>query len=293
MKEVGAEEEDEWVDDTKLAQKNFMPIERRDDPATVVEINARMYPVEELYIDTMVENLLREQEIVKTHQDKDLLYESRCISEGNKPQVKEATMRVAAMLICDVIERLNRFGEKEGEDKKSVLVFLPGLHEIFEFIEFIKETYDDKWVRETFELVPLHSSLCEDEQDRAFRTGGRLEGKRKVIVATNIAESSITIPDVKYVIDFMLTKELNYDPMTKSESLDLCWVSKASAKQRAGRAGRVSSGVVFRLCPKRFYVNSIVEYPKPEMQRCPLEKLILQIKLWNKYEPEEILGRAI
>jgi len=51
-----------------------------------------------------------------------------------------------------------------------------------------------------------------------------------VIVATNIAESSITIPDIKYVIDFMLTKELNYDPLTKSESLNLSWVSKASSK---------------------------------------------------------------
>lgn len=202
-------------------------------------------------------------------------------------------MRVAAMIICDVITKLNRFDEKPEDEKNSVLVFLPGLHEIFEFIEFIRETYDDKWVRETFDLIPLHSSLCEDEQERAFRPTNRLEGRRKVIVATNIAESSITIPDVKYVIDFMLTKELNYDPTTKSESLNLSWVSKASAKQRAGRAGRVSNGFVFRLCPKRFYENSIVEYPKPEMQRCPLEKLILQIKLWNKYEPEEILGRAI
>lgn len=74
-------------------------------------------------------------------------------------------MRVAAMIICDVIEKLNRFEEKtEQEDKKSVLVFLPGLHEIFEFIEFIKDTYesnDNPWVRSTFELIPLHSSLCE------------------------------------------------------------------------------------------------------------------------------------
>lgn len=70
-------------------------------------------------------------------------------------------MRVAAMLICDVIEKLNRFEDAEGEEKKSILVFLPGLHEIFEFIEFIRETYDQQWVRQTFELVPLHSALCE------------------------------------------------------------------------------------------------------------------------------------
>src|SRR4051812_2941850 len=102
-----------------------------------------------------------------------------------------------------------------------------------------------------------------------------MDGKRKIIIATNIAESSITIPDVKYVIDFMLSKELYYDPMTKSESLILSWISKASSKQRSGRAGRVADGVVFRICTRNFYNNSIPEYPKPEMQRCPLEKLIL------------------
>lgn len=78
--------------------------------------------------------------------------------------------------------------------------------------------------------IKIYNLSFRDEQERAFRTTSKLEGKRKVIVSTNIAESSITIPDVKYVIDFMLTKELNYDPMTKSESLNLSWVSKASSK---------------------------------------------------------------
>jgi ATP-dependent RNA helicase TDRD9 len=73
----------------------------------------------------------------------------------------------------------------------------------------------------------------------------------------------------------------------------MTWCSKANAKQRAGRAGRVSDGFVFRMSSKMFYTHSMPEFPMPEMQRCPLEKLILQIKLWNKYEPEEILGRAI
>jgi HrpA-like RNA helicase len=72
-------------------------------------------------------------------------------------------MRVASMLICDVIQKLNRFEDNLEEDKKSVLVFLPGLHEIFEFIEFIRENYERDWVRESFDLIPLHSSLCEDE----------------------------------------------------------------------------------------------------------------------------------
>ena len=84
-------------------------------------------------------------------------------------------------------------------------------------------------MKKNFDLIPLHSSLNEEEQDRAFKNVGQMEGKRKVIVATNIAESSITIPDIKYVIDFMLTKELHYDPVSKSESLQLTWCSKANA----------------------------------------------------------------
>ena len=183
-------------------------------------------------------------------------------------------MKLAATLICDVIEKLNRF-QDAPEDKKSVLVFLPGLFEIFEFIDYLTEAYEPLWVCQHLELVPLHSALCEEEQERAFKSSQRLDGKRKVIVATNIAESSITIPDVKYVVDFMLAKELHYDPVTKSESLQLAWASKAAARQRAGRAGRVADGLVFRLCSEKFFRNAVPEYPKPEMQRCPLEKLVL------------------
>ena len=82
-----------------------------------------------------------------------------------------------------------------------------------------------------------------------------MQGRRKVIVSTNIAESSITIPDVKYVIDFLLTKELYYDPASKSENLQVQWCSKANATQRKGRAGRVADGVVFRLCTQSFYTS--------------------------------------
>lgn len=201
-------------------------------------------------------------------------------------------MRAASIIICDIITKNNMFSD-DLEEPKSVLVFLPGLAEIFQFMDFLKEYYDNDFISKKLELIPLHSSLNEDEQDKAFKHVNKMEGRRKIIIATNIAESSITIPDVKYVIDFMLTKELHYDPVSKSESLQLNWCSKASAKQRMGRAGRVSEGIVFRLCSKRFFDNFMPEYPKPEMQRCPLEKLILQIKLWDRYEPDEILGRAI
>lgn len=69
-------------------------------------------------------------------------------------------MRVASLLICDVIERLNMFND-DVKEKKSVLVFLPGYAEIFEFMDFINETYDKNWIRNNIELIPLHSALCE------------------------------------------------------------------------------------------------------------------------------------
>ena len=75
----------------------------------------------------------------------------------------------------------------------------------------------------------------------------------KVIVATNIAESSITIFGVKYIIDYCLTKEIHYDSKSRLENLKLIWASHASCNQRAGRTGRVCDGYVFRLVSKEFY----------------------------------------
>lgn len=288
------EDEDEWVEESKDNGK-YMPIKKADDPADIIEINARMFKVTSYYIDQIIKNIQQQSTtLALTAQDKELLHEAYESFHSNKPSIKEGVMRVASIIICEIIHRQNTFGDDtEVEEKKGILVFLPGLHEIFEFIDFIKDFYPAQWLQNNMELIPLHSSLSQEEQDRAFRNAAFMKGKRKVIIATNIAESSITIPDIKYVIDFMVTKELYYDPVSKSEALQLHYSSKASSKQRAGRAGRVSDGFVFRMCSQQFFDNGIPEYPKPEMQRCPLEKLILQVKLWGTYEPEQILGRAI
>ena len=127
-------------------------------------------------------------------------------------------MRAASIIICDIVVKNNMFND-DPELPKSVLVFLPGLAEIFQFMDYLREFYQNDFISKKLELIPLHSSLNEEEQDRAFKHVDKMQGKRKIIIATNIAESSITIPDVKYVIDFMLTKELHYDPVSKSESL--------------------------------------------------------------------------
>ena len=230
-----------------------MPVKKAEDPADVVVINARCFKVTEFYIDDMIDNILKESDkrrITLTPQDKELLLEAQQTSSAYlKANVKESAMRVATIIICDVIERLNSF-EETSDVKASILIFLPGLAEILQFIEYIGEFYDRLWIKQNLELIPLHSSLNEDEQDRAFKNVTKMEGRRKVIVSTNLAESSITIPDVKYVVDFMLTKEVHYDPASRSESLQLTWCSQANATQRAGRAGRVSDGYTFRMVTK-------------------------------------------
>ena len=116
---------------------------------------------------------------------------------------------------------------------------------------------------------------------------------RKIILATNIAESSITINDTCYVIDFCLIKELQFNAKTNHESLELKWASKANCLQRGGRAGRVGTGYVFRLVNEHFFKKVLDDFPSPEILRIPLEKVILKIKVYDCGEPSVILGRAI
>lgn len=115
-------------------------------------------------------------------------------------------------------------------------------------------------------------------------------GYRKIVLSTNIAESSITVPDVRFVIDFGLFKESYFDPDTNLESLRLEWCSRANLDQRKGRAGRVRSGYVYRLFKKDFY-DDLPQYSKPEILRAPLEKLILSIKVYG--EPVSLLSLAL
>ncbi len=98
----------------------------------------------------------------------------------------------------------------------------------------------------------LHSSQPSHEQESVFRP---CPGKRKIIAATNIAESSITIPDVRFVFDFLLCKENHYDIESQSEHLQLHFVCKANADQRAGRAGRVAEGLCFRMLPQKQFTS--------------------------------------
>ena len=143
------------------------------------------------------------------------------------------------------------------------MVFLPGIAEIESFVDLLEERFVEK--RSYLEFIPLHSTLSDINQDKVFRSSGK--GNSKIIIATNIAESSITIPDVTYIIDFCLIKGINYDTRTNMERLELMWASRASAKQRAGRIGRVSDGYSFKLIKKCFFDNEMLLFSRAEIQR--------------------------
>lgn len=134
---------------------------------------------------------------------------------------------------------------KAPKDKsnESTLIFLPGLGEI-EYMVTQMHDYFAKKI-ENFELIKCHSSILNDDVTKKLHT--MYKDKLKVIIATNIAESSITVFGVKYIIDFCLSKEVNFNQKSRMENLELVWASKASCEQRAGRTGRVCDGLVFRM----------------------------------------------
>uniref|UniRef100_A0A8C6VEM3 RNA helicase n=1 Tax=Naja naja TaxID=35670 RepID=A0A8C6VEM3_NAJNA len=141
------------------------------------------------------------------------------------------------------------------------------------------------------QVYPLHSSVTLEEQNNVFLAA--VPGYRKILLSTNIAQSSVTVPDVKYVIDFCLSRNLVCDEDTNYQSLRLCWASKNSCDQRMGRAGRVSKGYCYRLVYKDFWTNYIPESNVPEMMRCPLETTVLKVKMLDMGEPRALLATAL
>ncbi|KAI2994624.1 hypothetical protein CBS147346_10331 [Aspergillus niger] len=125
-------------------------------------------------------------------------------------------------------------------------------------------------------VLPLYSQLPTKEQLRVFEPPP--EGSRLIVLATNVAETSLTIPGIKYVFDCGRAKEKQYDLATGVQKFQIEWISKASANQRAGRAGRTGPGHCYRLYSSAIYENEFAEYTDPEILRTPIEGVVLQMK---------------
>ena len=140
-------------------------------------------------------------------------------------------------------------------------------------------------------ILPLHSSLSNAEQTAIFQKPPK--GKRKIVLSTNIAETSITIDDVVFVVDAGRVKENRYDDLNKMPTLAECWASKAATKQRRGRAGRVKPGYCWHLYSSHTNDRILDDYQLPEMLRVGLEDLVLQILVLDLGEPSKFLMKAV
>ncbi|XP_014832185.1 PREDICTED: putative ATP-dependent RNA helicase TDRD9 [Poecilia mexicana] len=260
----------------EFAEYFATPIWGKMSPAYVYEVEGAPFTIEEFYLDDLQK--LYPYRIEPPHPD-DLL--------------------ISPKMYDLAISLIQSFNEMEGKDfskveeggtplseRGSVLVFLPGIHEIRCMQESLA-----KLANQRLQVYPLHSSVTLEEQNGVFLSP--VPWYRKVILSTNIAESSVTVPDVKYVIDFCLARHLVCDKDTNYQSLRLTWASKTNCNQRKGRAGRVSKGFCYRLVTRAFWTNEIPEYMIPEMQLAPLSTILLKVKLLDMGDPRSLLSTAL
>jgi ATP-dependent helicase HrpB len=165
-----------------------------------------------------------------------------------------------------------------GETSGDLLVFLPGAGEIRACAEFLGTALVGR--EEGPSLHPLYGDLPFEEQERAILPAE----KRKIVLATNIAETSLTIEGVKVVVDSGLTRRQQYDPATGMNRLITVPVSRSAAEQRQGRAGRLGPGVCYRLYSRHAF-QSLIPFAPPEMLVSDLSSLALELAVWGVKDP--------
>ena len=183
------------------------------------------------------------------------------------------TDKYATALIANVVQKALR------ETSGDILVFLPGAGEIRAAREALAETLDDNALK-GISIHPLYGDLPFEEQERAILPSP----ERKIVLATNIAETSLTIEGVRVVIDGGLIRRLQHDPATGMNRLITVMVSQASARQRQGRAGRLGPGVCYRLYSRHTF-QSLIPFAPPEIAVSDLSSLVLDLAVWGVQNP--------
>lgn len=202
----------------------------KDEPAPVINVSGRLYPVEVRW---------------RPVRDED-----------------DADDRTLMDAIVDAVDELAMAG------RGDVLVFLPGEREIREAAEALRKHHPP-----ATEILPLYARLSAEEQERVFRSGGG----RRIVLATNVAETSLTVPGIRYVVDTGLARVKRYSYRNKVEQLQIEPVSQAAANQRAGRCGRVAEGICIRLYDEADFAKR-PKFTDPEILRSSLASVILRMK---------------
>lgn len=171
---------------------------------------------------------------------------------------------------------------------KAILVFLPGIAEIRTLNDML---LGDKFFQTNWLVYPMHSTIASEDQEAAFLIPPT--GHRKIVLATNIAETGITIPDITCVIDTGKHREMRFDERRQLSRLIDTFISRANAKQRRGRAGRVQEGLCFHLFTKYRHDSIFSDQQTPEMLRLSLQDLAIRVKICKIGGIEETLSEAL
>ncbi|KAM3595501.1 uncharacterized protein V6R79_024411 [Siganus canaliculatus] len=262
------------IDCRQFADYFATPVQGKMKPAYVFEVEGAPFTIDQFYLNDLHKLFLCKVDL--PHVD--------------DPHITPEMYSLAVSLIqsFDDLESKDSYKaeSKTSSERGSVLVFLPGLNEICYMQEALA-----KLAHQRLQIYPLHSTVTLEEQHGVFLLP--VPGYRKIILSTNIAESSVTVPDVKFVIDFCLARHLVRDEDTNYQSLRLAWASKTNGNQRRGRTGRLSKGYCYRLVTKEFWDNEIPDNMIPEMLVSPLATVMLKVKLLDMGDPRSILSTAL
>ncbi|CAN0622064.1 ATP-dependent RNA helicase HrpA [Burkholderia multivorans] len=217
-------------------------------PAPVIEVSGRLYPVEVRY-----RPVAEDRPAVKH-------------AEGTASRDRVKTAREAERDLMDAI--VDAVDELCREGPGDVLVFLPGEREIRDAAEALRKHHPPHT-----EILPLFARLSAAEQDKVFKASNA----RRIVLATNVAETSLTVPGIRYVVDTGLARVKRYSYRNKVEQLQIESVSQAAANQRAGRCGRVADGICIRLYEETDY-QARQRFTDPEILRSSLASVILRMK---------------
>jgi ATP-dependent helicase HrpA len=215
------------------------------EPAPIIEVSGRTYPVEIRYrpLNLPAGQVDPDDDSAELEEDRDPLD-----------------------AVCDAVDELSR--EAPGD----ILVFFSGEREIRDAAEALRPRVQANRRLAGAEILPLFARLSLAEQHRVFSPGGR----RRIVLATNVAETSLTVPGIKYVIDTGTARISRYSHRTKVQRLPIERISQASANQRSGRCGRVSDGIAIRLYAEEDFASRR-EFTDPEILRTNLAAVILQM----------------
>jgi HrpA-like RNA helicase len=252
-----------------------------------LQIPGRTFPVEIEYLEDIEKSIGRRLR----HREEAPLSSKNEQSEGQEilsPLSPRAIAAIDNSFIARLISHLVKEAVSAEPARKivhgAILVFLPGRGEI----ESMARTLQDEDEDELLNIHILHSGISQSLQRLVFQPPP--PRKTKLILATNVAETSITIPNVSIVIDTGHVKEARYNSAARIKELVTVWTSKASAIQRTGRAGRTGPGLCYRLYSKAFFEKCMLERTTPEILRTPLDELVLQACLLDEEQNDRQRG---